>query len=222
MLKASGIVKRIVLLIAVGVSVACGNGDSDGKRYAFTLLAESDPGEPLAGVQLLRASKQVAETGPDGTAALSLAGDEGQRVSVSAVCPIGTTAYERELTTTLRSYANGRSPELLVRCAPNERELTIAARFENGTNLPIQHRLKTLAITDRDGIAHFTLRGRPGETFELVINTDEQPGLRPANSRASFTIGGRDDVHVLERSFIAPKEKPKPRAAGPKLPKKIR
>jgi hypothetical protein len=173
-------------------------------------------------VKLLRSAKPVAETSADGTDSFALAGDEGQRVSLQAVCPAGTTSYERELNTTLRSYANGRSPELLVRCAPNERELTVVAIFQNGAGLPIQHRLKTLAVTDRDGIAHFTLRGKPGETFELVVNTDQEPGLRPANSAASITIGGRDDAQVLERSFISPKEKPKPRASGPVLPKKIR
>jgi hypothetical protein len=93
--------------------------------------------------------------------------------------------------------------------------------FENGPNLPIQHRLKTLAVTDQDGIAHFSLRGKPGETFELVVNTDEQPGLRPANPAASLTISGRDDAQVLERSFVTPKAKAKPRARGPVMPKKI-
>jgi len=217
----SALIRTLALLAAASVSVACG-ASQESKPYAFTLLAESDPGEPLAGVKLLRDSKPVAETSADGTDSFALAGDEGQRVTVQAVCPVGTTNYEHELTTTLRSYANGRSPELLVRCAPNERELTVVAIFQNGANLPIQHRLKTLAVTDRDGIAHFSLRGKPGETFELVVNTDEQPGLRPATSSASVTIGGRDDAQVLERSFTLPKEKPKPRASGPVLPKKIR
>lgn len=210
-------------LAALGLALgllACGNAQQ-GKRYSFTLSAESDPGEPLNGVQLLRGGKKVAETNADGAATLTLAGTEGQRVTFTISCPPGTTPYEPDVTTTLRSYEGGKMPELLVRCAPNERELTVVAMFERGANLPIQHRLKTLAVTDQDGVAHFSLRGKPGETFELVINTDEQPGLRPANPAASLTIGGRDDAQVLERSFIPPKEKPKPRARGPVLPKRI-
>jgi hypothetical protein len=209
------------LLVAAAL-VACGSGSQQGKSYAFTLLGESDPGEPLAAVQLLRNGKALAETNADGVAQLSLIGNEGQRLAVTAGCPVGTTPYERELTTTLRTYESARTPELLVRCAPNERELTVVAMLERGANLPIQHRLRTLAVTDNDGVAHFALHGKPGETFELTINTDQQPGLRPANPGVSLTIGGRDDAQVLERSFIAPKEKPKPRARGPVLPKKIR
>jgi hypothetical protein len=205
--------------IALGL-LACGNSQK-GKVYAFTLLAESDPGEPLNGVQLARSGKKVAESGADGSARLSLSGAEGQRVAFAVTCPPGTTPYEPEVTTTLRSYEGGTMPELLVRCAPNERELTVVAMFEKGAGLPIQHRLRTLAVTDQDGVAHFALRGKPGETFELVINTEAQPGLRPANPAASLTIGGRDDAQVLERSFMPPKEKPKPRARGPVLPKRI-
>jgi hypothetical protein len=210
------------LLVVATTLVACAGGARESRKYPFTLLGESDPNEPLAAVQLMRNGKKVAETSADGLAEFTLLGDEGQRVALTAACPIGTTAYERELTTTLRTYANQKYPEVLVRCAPNERELTVVAMFENGPNLPIQHRLKTLAVTDKDGVAHFALRGKPGETFELVINTDEQQGLRPANPAAALTIGGRDDAQMLERSFIVPKQKARPRTRGPLLPKKIR
>lgn len=211
---------KTIALLGVAL-LGCGSSQR-AQSYGFTLLAESDPGEPLNGVQLLRGGKKVAETNADGAAMLSLSGAEGQRVTFAVTCPPGTTPYERDLTTTLRTYESGSVPELLVRCAPNERELTVVAMFEKGAGLPIQHRLKTLAVTDQDGVAHFALRGKPGETFELVINTQDQPGLRPANPAASLTIGGRDDAQVLERSFVPAKEKPKGRARGPVLPKRIR
>ncbi len=213
--------RSIQLAVVATALSACSGQSPEAKRYAFTLLGESDPGEPLSGVQLLRNGKAVAETNADGFGSLSLAGEEGQRVALTAGCPAGTAAFERDLTTTLRSYANQRVPELLVRCAPNDHDLTVVVMFENGANLAIQHRLKTLAVTDRDGIAHFALRGKPGETFELVVNTEQQPGLRPANPGASLTIGTRDDAQVLERSFILPKARPRARVSGPVLPTKI-
>lgn len=214
--------ERSIQLALVALSlVACSGGAPEAKHYSFTLLGESDPGEPLGFVQLLRNGKAVAETNTDGFAALSLTGEEGQRVALSAGCPAGTTPFERDLTTTLRSYAGERAPELLVRCAPNDHDLTVVVMLENGANLPIQHRLKTLAVTDRDGIAHFALHGKPNETFELVINTEQQAGLRPANPGASLTIGNRDDAQVLERSFTLPKARPRARVSGPAMPTKI-
>lgn len=205
----------------VGMLAACGQGAAEAKHYPFALRAESDPGEPLAGVQLLRAGKVLATSDINGSASFALAGEEGGHETLEASCPAGTTVFEKELTTTLRAYQSGRSPELLVRCSPNERELTVVALFEHGANLPIRHRLKTLAVTDQDGVAHFSLRAKPGETFELVISTDDQPGLRPANPGASLTVGGRDDAQLLDRRFILPPAKPRPRQRGVVLPKRI-
>lgn len=211
----------LLLLLTVCALGACGQAATDLKQYAFRLKAESDPGEPISGVQLRKGAELVATSDQDGVAAFALVGEEGQRVLLSSACPAGTTVFEKELTTTLRAYDGGRVPELLVRCAPNERELTVVALLENGAGLPIQHRLKTLAVTDREGVAHFSLRGRPGETFELTINTADQPGLRPSSPAVSLTIGGREDAQVLERSFILPKAPAKARARGPALPKRI-
>lgn len=209
------------LSLICGLSAACEQGPATGKRYAFTLRAEGDPGEPLAGVRLLRTQQLVATSDREGFAAFALGGGEGQHVRLEAVCPEGTTVFEKELTTTLRAYAGDRVPELLARCAPDERELTVVALLENGAGLPIQHRLRTLAVTDREGVAHFSLRGKPGDRFELVIDTAAQPGLRPANPAASLTISGRDDAQILERSFILPKPAPRPRSRGVAMPKRI-
>ena len=215
------LLRSSTLLIAGGLLSACGQGRATAGSYAFTLRAEGDPGEPMAGVRLLRGEQVVATSDQDGVAAFALGGDEGRHVKLSAVCPEGTTVFEKELTTTLRAYEGGRVPELLARCAPDERELTVVALLENGAGLPIQHRLRTLAVTDRDGIAHFSLRGKPGERFELVIDTALQPGLRPVSPGASLTIGGREDAQVLERSFISPKPAPRPRSRGVAMPKRI-
>jgi hypothetical protein len=212
---------KLVLLPVACALVACGTGATETKSYPFSLRGESDPGEPLAGVQLRQGGRLVATSDMNGFARFVLRGEEGQHETLGAGCPAGTTVFEKELTTTLRAYQSGRVPELLARCAPNERELAVVAIFEHGAGLPIQHRLKTLAVTDQDGVAHFALRGKPGETFELSINTDEQPGLRPANPGASLTLGGRDDAQLLERRFIPPPVKPRPRSRGVVLPKRI-
>lgn len=209
-------------LLAVSSALsACGLRSEQAQSYPFTLRAESDPSEPLAGVQLSWAGQVVATSDAQGAAAFALRGDEGLHVALTAQCPPSTTAFERELSTTLRAYQGTGVPELLVRCTPNERELAVVARFENGAGLPIQHRLKTLAVTDSDGVAHFTLRGKPGETFELVINTASQPGLRPASPSAQLTISGHEDAQLLDRSFSLPPAKPRPRARGPVLPRRI-
>jgi hypothetical protein len=213
--------RTVTLLVFAGALVACGQAGSEAKNYPFTLRAESDPGEPMAGVQLLRSGKVVANSDINGYAGFTLAGEEGLHVTLGAGCPPGTSVFESELTTTLRGYQADKVPELLVRCSPNERELTVVAMFEHGAGLAIQHRLKTLAVTDEDGVAHFALRGKPGETFELRISTDAQPGLRPANPGASLTLGGRDEAQLLERRFILPPAKPRPRSRGAILPRRI-
>ncbi len=215
------VLRHAKLSMIGGVLAACGPDSALPKSYAFTLRAEGYPGEPMAEVRLQRGGQVVATSDADGFAAFALAGDEGQHLELNVACPEGTTVFEKDLTTTLRAYEGGRVPELLARCAPNEHELTVVALLENGVALPIRHRLKTLAVTDRDGIAHFTLRGKPGETFELVIDTSAQPGLRPASPSASLTIGGREDAHVLERSFVLPNPAPRPRSRGVVMPRRI-
>src|SRR6478609_1295561 len=118
-------------LLLLGMLAGCSHGPANSRSFSFALRAESDPGEPLAGVQLLRAGKVLATSDIAGTARFSLAGDEGRRETLQASCPAGTTVFEKELTTTLRAYREGSSPELLVRCSPNERELTVVALFEH-------------------------------------------------------------------------------------------
>jgi hypothetical protein len=213
--------KEVAVLVLALCSAGCGASES-ARTYPFTLVAESDPGEPLPAVRLLRGKQKVAESDGDGSMDFTLSGAEGERVSLQADCPPNTTAYEPNLTTTLRTYANKRAAEILVRCAPNERELAVVVLLQNGANLPIQHRLRTLAVTDADGTAHFALKGKPGETFEIVINTENQPDLRPASPATTFTLNDRTDAELLERKFATvAKKKARVSRAGPQLPRKI-
>jgi hypothetical protein len=116
----------------------------------------------------------------------------------------------------LRSYAGGRVPELLVRCKAEKSRLAVVVRVENGPNLPVQHRSRTLAVTDDQGVAHVLLEGTPGDTLELSLNTDERPDIRPSNPSARFTLSAASDVALFEQNFLVQKSKKKFRYVRPK------
>ncbi len=196
--------------------LGCGGQRAPQSEYKFRVISESDPGVPISGVTLSRDSLPVATTSNAGVADFTVRGAEGERIALVAICPDGYSADEQATTAVLRSYAGGRVPELLVRCTAERSLLAVVVRLENGPNLVVQHRSRTLAVTDSQGVAHVLLEGTPGDTLELSLNTESRPDIRPSNPSARFTLAGASDVALFEQTFLVEKTKKKFRYARPK------
>ena len=81
-------------------------------------------------------------------------------------------------------------------------------RAENGPNLPVVYLGKEVARTDAAGAAHVLLSLKPGDQFEISLNTSERGSerLRPQNPAVAFVVKGRDDIMTFDQHFAIEKK----------------
>ncbi len=186
----------LVLFAVVACDVRAVPGTT--RAYAFGVSAQSDPGEPLAGIALVRDGKVVATSDSSGLMQLELLGREGVTLRLDVKCPAGHQAQEPTLAVALRRYVDGARPRLTVACPPLERSLALVVRAPLARGMPLVHRGRTLANLDGDGVAHVLLRGAPGDSFEVTLATESEPRMRPTSPGAHFALGDTDRVTVYE------------------------
>jgi hypothetical protein len=179
---------------------------------AIAFAAESDPGIPLAGVQVLHRAKVVAITGTDGAASLQITGQEGESFEFDVRCPVGHRSPEAPVSVVLRRTAGQGVPARFpIRCAPKERTLVVAVRAEGGANLPVMYLGREVARTDGSGAAHVAFRVASADSVLLTLDTTEQPRLRPQHPSMSFHGADRDQLSAFAQRFDVEVAKPKPR-----------
>lgn len=214
---------RFLAILAASALTACGAAAAEPSAYALRVHVESDPGEGLPDVGILRDERQVGKTDAQGLSTLHLRGREGERVALRAVCPETHLTPDAPTTVILRSYVGQEAPELLIRCPPRRRTLAVVVLAKNGANLPLTHRGAEIGRTDAQGLAHLTLASEPGDAFEVTLDTSSQPALRPPNPGARFVIGAHDDALLFDPVLtVPPKRKKRQRAPKPDLPQRIR
>lgn len=178
--------------------------------FPVTFTASSDPGRPLAGVQITANAGALGQTGPDGTLRVELTGPEGSPVQVGATCPAGFRSPVGLPTLTLRQVVSldpataGRGLQVGIQCPPTHRHGVIVVRAAGETaqaNLPVMVAGREVARTDASGTAHVALDMEPGATFQVLLATAENPLLRPANPRRDFTFQDQDDYFVFDQRF---------------------
>jgi hypothetical protein len=183
-------------------------------------VVEGDPGKKLGGAEIQRGGATVATTGPDGRAAITIKGAEGEVTDATVVCPAGFLSPSKPLPIRLTRLAGGGVPEFSVSCAPTRRKVVVAVRAENGPRIPVMYLNQVVAMTDETGAAHFVLDLEPG-TFQVALDTSERHDLKPESPRRTFTVKN-DDIVVFDQSFkvekkFVPRAKVKvPVALGPK------
>lgn len=177
---------------------------------------------PVAGAVILRGTKQLATTGPDGRATVNIRGVEGDVQEVTIRCPEQLTSPPKPLGIKLARLAGSRAPEYEVSCPKGMRRVVVAIRAENGPNLPVLYLNRAVARTDISGAAHFALDVAPGTQFQVTLDTTERGGekLKPQSPSKPFAVGQHDDILVFEQRFDV--EKPKPvRYRPPIIPKPV-
>jgi hypothetical protein len=187
--------------------------------YPVAITARRDDQEPVPGVQFLLGTQVLGTTSSAGTVRLSLKGDEGDLVSLTAKCPEAFASPEKPIVVGLRRMASGSPPpKFEVLCVPLLRSIVVGIRTENGANLPIRRLNQVIGQTDAAGVAHVLLQASPREPVTLTLDTRGDDTLRPQNPTLTFAAPDRDELVLLEQKFtvkkrivhVKPKVIPKP------------
>lgn len=186
-------------------------GVDDGKPDPFEvqISVSSDPGQPLAGTELLSGSRVVGKTDAAGSAKVRFDGRDGEQIELTVRCPPDYESPAAPLTIPLRRLAKGsQQPRFEARCAPSLRTVVIGLRVEKGPNLPVIYLGRTVARTDASGAAVFTAKVKPAEQVEVMLSTAEKGAeqLRPQNPTLTFIAKDYDDFVVLDQSFTVEKK----------------
>ncbi|WP_394836889.1 hypothetical protein LVJ94_08270 [Pendulispora rubella] len=178
--------------------------------FDVVIHVESDPGVPLPGAVLSRENKDVGTTDATGRAKLTVRGNEGSAFDYFVRCPQDYESPPKPITVVLRRVVDkNKPPEYPVSCPPSIRKLVIAVRADGGPNLPITYLQQRVATTDASGSATILLNMRPGDQFELGLDTSMKgyERLRPQNPIFAFQVKPRDEVLALNAKFSLEKGK---------------
>jgi hypothetical protein len=188
-------------LLALGALSACERAAPVARTHGLVVQAETAAHEPLAGVEVWQRGSMLGTTSGSGSLALQLKGGEGQRVELEARCPATYVPERQTVVVTLRRLVGTRKlPTYRVDCQPSTRTTVVAVRALNGPDLPIMYLGREVARTDSSGVAHVALTLRPGERYELSLDTAGK-SLTPKNPRAVFVVGSEDELVFFDQRF---------------------
>jgi hypothetical protein len=209
--------RRHLSLLAASVMAVVGSACKEKalEKFPFEVLVESDPGIPLAGVQLMFGETEAGKTDAAGKAIIQSTRPDGQSLIIAVKCPDGTQPTEAIPVKVQRTES--KVPTQFRRwCKPSNRALAVVIRAEEGYNLPVLYLGKEIARTDASGSAHFTSVFPIGERVELTLNATVDPKLKPATASRPFVVGDADDVNLWQPKFDREKPAPKPVYVAPK------
>ncbi|MGC4089347.1 MAG: hypothetical protein QM756_15960 [Polyangiaceae bacterium] len=200
--------RHIEALGTLALLAGCARSQLEPTTYSLTAVVESDPGVPLAGAAILRENSVLGTTGADGKASLRVRGAEGETLRLELRCPTGHRAPSGWLDVNLRKLDDAsKPPSYKLVCQPEQRLLVVAVRASNGPNLPVLYLGKEIGRTDSNGVTHVQVRARPGERFELALDTAQSPKLIPQHPTAVFVAKAEDELLLFEQAFKVPQPK---------------
>ncbi len=170
---------------------------------------QSDPGKAVAGAALQRNARDLMVTDVSGVALLKLGGHEGDTVDLTVKCPPGFESPAKAFSVRLtRPGDSNKVPEYSASCTPAFRNVVVAVRADGASQMPITYLGKPIARTDEAGAAHVLLRMRPGDQFELGLDTTAFPKHHPQNPKHSFQVSATaDELQTFDVRFEV--ERPK-------------
>jgi hypothetical protein len=195
---------------------------SEARAYPVSIVIQSDPGKAVAGAAILQANKTLGTSDVGGVVRLDLKGQDGDSVDLILRCPNGYESPKKAITVRLGRLGDAqRLPEYSATCAPAIRHVVVSIRADSGPNLPITYLGREVSRTDASGAGHILMRMRPGDQFELGLDTTGYPKHRPQNPKASFLVPSTGD-EVMRFDVRFDVERPKPIArAAPQRPKRL-
>jgi hypothetical protein len=186
------------LLLALA---AAGCEEKDLSRdYGFIVRVSSEPGHGLEGAGASVKGRELGVSDSSGAIAIQVRGHEGDVVAIDIACPSGHRPAA-PVSVPLRHVGRGVKPEFAALCTPLTHSIVVAVRAERGPHLPLLHLGRELARTDASGAAHLLLDVASDDVVELVLDTTEQPRLRPKNPILRIQPGPRDEITAINQEF---------------------
>jgi len=168
--------------------------------YGFIVRVSSEPGRGLEGARASVKGRELGVSDGSGAVAIQVRGHEGDVVAIDIACPSGHRPPGPVLVP-LRHVGHDVKPEFAALCTPLTHSIVVAVRAERGPHLPLLHLGRELARTDASGAAHLLLDVASDDVVELVLDTTEQPRLRPKNPILRIQPGLRDEITAINQDF---------------------
>jgi len=212
---AAKLARKLLLSSAfLGAPALFGTGCDMGKDvpippFEVMIRVDSDPGIPLPGAVVVQNGKDRAVTGADGKVKMTIPGNDGDTNDFLVRCPADFTSPIKPISITIRHLSDNRVPEYTAYCAPNVRRVVVAVRADGGPNLPITYLGKPVGKTDAAGAAHLLLAMKPGDQFQLGLDTSDPSltRLEPKMPTRVFVVKDSDDIEAFDIKFTLDKLK---------------
>jgi|SRR5688572_3898889 hypothetical protein len=197
--------RSVAVLLAL-LAGACKEKDLS-HGYEFVVRVSSEPGHGLEGARASFQGRELGVSDSSGAVAIQVRGREGDVVAIDIACPSGHRPSAPVLVP-LRHVSHDVKPEFSALCTPLTHSIVVAVRAEGGPRLPLLHLGRELARTDASGAAHLLLDVGSDEVVEIMLDTTEQPRLRPKNPILRIQPGPRDEITAINQEFTL---QPQPR-----------
>lgn len=206
------------LLLAV---LAPGCDQDLSREYEFIVRVNGEPSRGLVGARASSKGKELGVTDSSGAMTVKTRGREGDIVPVDIACPSGHRAPPPLLVPLRHVGREGGGdvvrPEFAAVCTPLTHSVVVAVRAERGPHLPLMHMGRELTRTDSSGAAHVLVDAASEEVVELMLDTSEQPRLRPKSPVLRVQLGGGDQITAISQEFTL---QPRPRVEKVSTPQR--
>lgn len=198
--------RRSVVIVVVGTILSCSGSGGPEQLFPIAFVAESDPGVPLAQVEVLVDGASIGETLADGRLQTTISGPGGKRIRIEHRCPDGYNLPSNPKSFTLREFqsieASPSTPmEITLKCPPQQRLAVFIVRATNGAGLPVLLDGAIVAKTNSSGVARFSTAGVPGTEYLVELDATGRPRLLPRRPKHLRTLPDANEIFVVNQAF---------------------
>lgn len=176
--------------------------------FSLQIVVHTDASAPVPAATILLDGVAAGMTDATGELHLTSSAPEGRILMASVKCPGGYESGSQPIAMALRHLATldgtHTPPALRQRFVCNASEQTSVVVVSVGAaNLPVRVSDTVQAITNPSGVAHVALRGKPGTSFTMTLDTTAHPELQPQNPTRTFTLGKTPELFAFQQQVNA-------------------
>ncbi|MBN2718956.1 MAG: hypothetical protein JXX14_24125 [Deltaproteobacteria bacterium] len=196
----------IIVLLLIAISTTGCKKKDPLDRWQVQVVVTDDESLPVPGATV-RVDKSKTTTDKSGLAKKKIWGREGDSVYTDVRCPPNwlTTSADgnRLVLKKVLSDSNSADPTIVVRfrCIPRQKDHILIVKSNGKADLPVQLNGRTIARTNKDGIAQTVISGRQDEQIHLTLLTTEHPQLVPRNPSVLISLPPQRKILLFEQTF---------------------